>query len=143
MGGLSPDGKWLAYISRQTGRRELFIREVMDGTRVGPGQLVASDIEFVGTWSRGQPRGTYELLAVQLGKLVSIRIETQPSFRITQTVETGLDPVALGLISASGLSADRWMIVKAPDTELGAADLRLVLNWTAGLKKHLQEKKAS
>jgi hypothetical protein len=35
------------------------------------------------------------------------------------------------------------MIVKAPDTELGAADLRLVLNWTAGLKKHLQEKKAS
>ncbi len=138
VGGLSPDGKWLAYISRQTGRRELFIREVMDGTRVGPGQLVASDIEFVGTWSRGQPRGTYELLAVQLGKLVSIRIETQPSFRITQTVETGLDPVALGLISASGLSADRWMIVKAPDTELGAADLRLVLNWTAGLRRHLQ-----
>jgi hypothetical protein len=30
------------------------------------------------------------------------------------------------------------MIVKAPDTELGAADLRLVLNWTAGLRRHLQ-----
>jgi hypothetical protein len=115
----------------------------MDGTRVGPRQLVASDIEFVVTWSKGQPRGTYELLAVQLGKLVSIRIQTQPSFRITQTVDTGLDPVALGLIWASGLSADRWMIVKAPDTELGAADLRLVLNWKAGLHRYLEAKDES
>jgi hypothetical protein len=115
----------------------------MDGTRVGPRQLVASDIEFVVTWSKGQPRETYELLAVQLGKLVSIGIETQPSVRITQAVVTGLDPVALGLISASGLSVDRWMIVKAPDTELGASDLRLVLNWTAGLRRHLQEKNES
>ena len=121
----------------------IMTRRAAHAIHVAARDLFQADIEFVGTWSKGQPRGTYELLAVQLGKLVSIRIETQPSFRITQTVETGLDPVALGLISASGLSADRWMIVKAPDTELGAADLRLVLNWTAGLKKHLQEKKAS
>jgi WD40 repeat protein len=135
VGGLSPDGRWLAYLSRETGRRELFIREVIDGTRVGPRHLVAADIEAVVTWSKGQESGTYELLAIQLGRLVSITIETQPSLRIMQATDTGRDPVALGLMSASGLARDRWMIVQAPDTEKGAAELRLVLNWTAGLQQ--------
>ena len=138
VGGLSPDGRWLAYLSRETGRRELFVREVTDGTRVGPRHLVAADIDTVVTWSKGQERGTYELLAIQLGALVSIELQTQPALRILQATDTGLDPVALGLMAASGLSEDRWMIVQAPDTEQGAADLRLVLNWTAGLRQQLQ-----
>ena len=137
VGGLSPDGQWLAYLSRETGRRELFVREVIDGTRVGPRQLVAPDIQTVVTWSKGQERGRYELLAIQLGELVSIAIETQPSLRILQANDTGLDPVALGLRAASGLSVDRWMIVQAPDTGQGAAELRLVLNWTAELRRKL------
>ena len=137
VGGLSPDGRWLAYLSRETGRRELFVREVIDGTRVGPRQLVAPDIQTVVTWSKGQERGRYELLAIQLGELVSIAIETQPSLRILQANDTGLDPVALGLMAASGLSVDRWMIVQAPDTGQGAAELRLVLNWTAELRRKL------
>ena len=137
-GKLSPDGRWLAYLSRQTGRRELFVREVADGTRVGPRQLVASDIDVLLTWSMELEPGRYELLASQLGKLVSIEIETQPAVRILQPVETGLDPIAHGIMAASGLGEDRWMMVQATDTEFGAADLRLVLNWTSGLEKYLQ-----
>jgi serine/threonine-protein kinase len=89
VGGLSPDGKWLAYISRQTGRRELFIREVMDGTRVGPRQLVASDIELVVTWSKGQPRGTYELLAAEnSSRSGSRRSHLSASLRPSKPVST-------------------------------------------------------
>jgi hypothetical protein len=111
---------------------------VIDGTRVGPRHLVAADIETVVTWSKGQERGKYEILAIQLGTLVAIEIETQPTLRILQATDTGLDPVALGLSAASGLSEDRWMIVQVPDTEQGAADLRLVLDWTAGLRRQLE-----
>ena len=134
---LSPDGRWLAYISRQTGRRELYIREVIQGTAVGPRALVASGIDSVMTWSKGQPDGRYELLASRSEKLVSIETQTQPNLRIGQPVDTGLDPFALGILSASGLSDGRLMIVRAPDTQIGAAELRLVLNWAEGLRRHL------
>ncbi len=33
-GALSPDGRWLAYVSDETGRSEVYVRRVPSGDRV-------------------------------------------------------------------------------------------------------------
>jgi hypothetical protein len=46
---LSPDGHWMAFLSRQTGRQEVFVRPFPSG----PGQLQVSSTGASGvTWSR-------------------------------------------------------------------------------------------
>ena len=140
-GEVSPDGHWWAYISNQTGRRDLFIREVLDGTDLGPRHLVASDIQYLAAWSQGPDVGEYEMLARQFGTLVAIEIQTRPTVRIGQPIDSGLDPVALGVVWTTAFSPAAWMIVQAPDTDSGADELRLVLNWSQRLATHMASAK--
>ena len=136
-GGVSPDGRWLAYISRQTGRRDLFIREVPDGNGIGPRYLVASDISLLAAWSKNATEGGYTVLALQNDTLVTISLQTRPTVRAGQPLDSGIDDVALGAVSFATLSTDSWMIVQTPDTNRGSDELRLVLNWTQRLESRL------
>lgn len=81
------------------------------------------------------------MLAAQLDSMVTIGIQTRPTVRIGQPVDSGLDAVALGVVWTSAFSPDAWMIVQAPDTNDGADELRLVLNWTQRLESHLASAK--
>lgn len=72
---LSPDGRWLAYISDETGRVEVYVREPREGSQQWQ---ISVDGGWVPRW-RGDGR---ELFYVEPdGGVMAVSIRTQPVFR--------------------------------------------------------------
>ncbi len=71
---LSPDGRWMAYESDESGQREIYVRPFPD---VNAGRSpVSSD---GGTWPVWAPDGR-ELFYVGPQAMMSVAIETEPTF---------------------------------------------------------------
>ena len=52
------DGRWMLYFSRDTGRRELYIREIVDDHSVGPRSSLGLEADLA-WWSHVHGNGTY------------------------------------------------------------------------------------
>jgi Tol biopolymer transport system component len=81
----SPDGRWLAYVSEETGRGEVYVRGVRDSTRV----LVSPDGGTEPVWSRDGRELYYR--STTAGRLVAVRFETSSRLRVRD--RTALFPV--------------------------------------------------
>jgi Tol biopolymer transport system component/tRNA A-37 threonylcarbamoyl transferase component Bud32 len=122
----SGDGKWVSYVSNESGRDELYVVPFP-----GPGpkfQISASGTEgggFVG--NRQILYGTLE------GDAVSVEIEASPS-----GIEVGSPKVLFKMppISALAVTRDggRFLLALLPQTT-AAPRVALVTNWTAGMAK--------
>ena len=139
---LSPDGRWLAYIANEAGKRELFVREVLGDTSVGPRILASPKVGVGAFWSKSMRDGRYELLFIHDGKFVSLEVVTEPAVQISEPRKLDFDPFSLGLRFDRFSLGYRWvdslpdgrlLVIRAPDSDLGASELHLVLNWTERL----------
>jgi serine/threonine-protein kinase len=85
-GSLSPDGKWLAYVSNETGRDEVYVRPYP-----GPGGRWQVSLEGGGEplWTREGSEIIYR--ASNGNQVVSAPVRTRPGFEVTgrSTVFTG------------------------------------------------------
>ncbi len=125
-GVFSSDGKWVSYVSNESGRDELYVVPFP-----GPGpkfQISASGTEgggFVG--NKEILYGTLE------GDAVSVEIEAGPS-----GIEVGPPRVLFKMppISALAVTRDggRFLLALLPQTT-AAPRVALVTNWTAGMTK--------
>jgi eukaryotic-like serine/threonine-protein kinase len=127
----SPDGRWIAYSSDESGAYEVYVRSFPDAagkwqvsTRGGAGPI----------WRRDGKELYYY---APDGKLMSVAVKSGAGF------ETGAPAALFGFRSASivtvapyAASADgqRFLLNTVVD-ESGNAPLTVVLNWTAGLKQ--------
>ncbi len=134
---LSPDGRWLAYVSSDAGRRELFLRPVLRGTQVGPRVLAVPGLAEGVEWSKVMGGGRYELFIQRGERFHSVGVTTEPSLRFSEPQELGIDWFALGSRDVDSLPDGRFLIIQAPDSEHGAAELRLIFNWTPVLTRLL------
>jgi serine/threonine-protein kinase len=92
---LSPDGRWLAYTSNETGRSEVFVRPFPD---VEAGKVQVSTNGGSGAlWSRD---GTELLYPDAAGNLVAVRFTTTQGFRVT--AQATLFPIPPGIVRAQG-----------------------------------------
>ena len=138
----SPDGKWIAYGSNETGRSEVYIRPYP-----GPGRKVSISIDggVVPRWSSsgdelffraplgeegGRPRTTHR-------RVMAVSIEIDPDVRVGQ-------PRLLfdGANYIGGVSYDvapdgkRFVMVKAGADAIGeGAEIRVVVNWFEELER--------
>jgi Tol biopolymer transport system component len=136
----SPDGRWLAYVSNQSGRNDVYVQPYP-----GPGErhLISNNGGEQPAWS-GTGR---ELFYVQRGepgsrlmKLISVTIGTAPAFR-AGTPETVFE--SADLASPWGRSYDvapdgrRFLMAldKEPPKNLALAQMIFVQNWTEELKR--------
>jgi eukaryotic-like serine/threonine-protein kinase len=136
----SPDGRWLAYASNQSGRHEVYVQPYP-----GPGErhLISTNGGEQPAWS-GDGR---ELFYVQGGgfgggptALMSVRVEATPAFR-AGTPEKLFESVDLR--SAWGRSYDvapdgrRFLIAltKTPPTNPAPAQMIFVQHWFEELKR--------
>ena len=139
---ISPDGKWIAYYSNETGRSEIYVRPFPSGE--GKWQISTNGGQFP-RWRR-DGRELFYMGAGSLGKMISVKVNPAGA-----TFEYG-DPTELfdsGYINYShpggtyhtyAVSADgqRFLIPRPESTgggETAVAPITVVLNWTAGLKK--------
>jgi len=125
---LSPDGRWLAYASDQSGRYEIYLRAYPDG---GAQTQVSAAGGSEPAWS---PDGRV-LYYRQEGRLMAARLRLEASAQVL-----GRD----SLFSGPYYENVRWPEFDvSPDgnrflfVRLGASDVRMVvaLNWVAGLKR--------
>jgi eukaryotic-like serine/threonine-protein kinase len=138
-GLFSPDGRFVAYVSDESGRNEIYVRtfsaEAAAATLDAGGKwLVSTGGGVEPRWSRDGKELYY--LAPE-GKVMNVEIATNPEFRAG--VPKALFQTPPSAISTSDsswdLTPDGKRFLFAVPTEQGAAPFTVVLNWRAGLKK--------
>jgi Tol biopolymer transport system component len=131
-GQFSPDGRWVAYVSDESGREEVYVRAFSpDSTSA------ASDTGgkwLVSTGGGVQPRwsgdGKELYYRASDGKLMAVDVATKSVFR------PGLPKVLFQAPSSDwDIAPDGKRFLFAVPTKQGQAPFTVVLNWQAGLKK--------
>ena len=120
----SPDGRFVAYQSNETGNDEVYVRSFPDGggkwqVSKGGGQTPA--------WSRDGKQLFYSMSA----RLYAVDVTTAPAFQSSEprTVYTMLDG------GEWDVAPDGRFLVVQSSAQNAAAPIKVVLNWQAGLKK--------
>lgn len=129
---VSPDGKWLAYTSSESGRSEVFVRPFAD-----PGAFrvqVSVEGGDEATWSRS---GRELFYRTRRGEMIAAEVQPGAAFSVKSRRALFANP-ALGADPyhrAFDLSPDdrRFIMVDRPIGE--ATDIVVVLNWDVGLSR--------
>jgi Tol biopolymer transport system component/predicted Ser/Thr protein kinase len=124
---VSPDGRWVAYTSDESGKIRVYVRPFP-----GPGGKTSISIE--GGEEPRWSRDGRELFYRDAGKnqLMAVDVQTGPAFRAGQ-------PHALLVLGnvpwdvAPG--GKRFLVVKEPDTTAAEAKLGVVVNWFEELRQ--------
>ena len=131
---LSPDGRWLAYVSKESGRAEVYVR---------PFPNVGTARWQVSTSGGNEPlwanSGRELFFKNRNAELVAVSVETRPSFRIVGS--RSLFPVrgyyAEELHTSYAVSPDDRSFIFVRRLETGDGRLMMVLNWFEELTSKL------
>lgn len=116
----SPDGKWLAYMSNESGRWEVFVRPASGS---GPRARVSSG---GGIWPCWSADGKTIYFSTG-GRTMAAAVRTAPLLDSSIAREI---PSADAMMLAGGASAaDRLLVRQAGARPAGRAELRVVLEW--------------
>ncbi len=127
----SPDGHWMAYMSNETGRNEVYVQPFP-----GPGGKWQ-----VSTDGGGQPvwgRSGRELFYLNWNKVMSVSVITQPSFSASTPRLVADAPTPAPPLSSAGYASpdgQRFLFVKASEENVPPGEVRVVLNWSEELKR--------
>ncbi len=146
---ISPDGKWMAYMSSESGSNEIYVRPFPDVNK-GRWQVSTSGGDSP-LWS---PDGR-ELFYRNGDLVVAVAVETEPSFKCGKPMslfQGKYQPLSLQDAHQWDISPDgsRFLMMK-PSASTGAAPaipaasglrpkINIVLNWTEELKQRVPVK---
>ena len=134
-GRFSQNGRWIAYVSNQSGAFEVYVRafttDFSGGSASSGGSVLVS--RGGGTAPRWRGDGREIFYVSPDGKMMAAEVSVGPEFRAA--VPTPLFQVPSGAI-VGDVSADgsRFLLV-IPAGPSATPPFTVVLNWTAGLKK--------
>jgi hypothetical protein len=139
-GQVSPDGKWLAYQSNETGRFEIYIQPFPTGAGRWP--ISTSGGQFP-RWRR-DGRELFYMDRTSGGKIFAVDVNAVGLALVAGAPKALFDSGYINL-NAGGtyhtfaVSADgqRFLIPRPPAgaADAAASPIAVVLNWAAGLKK--------
>lgn len=140
-GQISPDGKWLAYESNETGRTEVYVQPFPQGT--SKWQVSTNG----GTFSRWRRDGRelFYMSQNSRGKMMAVDVKSSGSAFEAGAPKELFDSGFVGAAHSGGpyhtyaVSPDgqRFLIPRSAsnDQQTTAAPIVVVLNWLEGLKK--------
>jgi hypothetical protein len=140
MAQFSPDGRWIAYVSREEGRAEVFVREVFPERREGgEKRKVTRNGGWSPVWSPSGERVFFRNLAGDA--IFSAEIRTDPSLEVGEesVVVEGLRLPRMNWGYHQGIfdispDGSRFLTALESD-EPEILDLVVVLNWFEELKR--------
>ena len=137
-GQLSPDSRWMAYTSDESGQHEVYVRAFPSGE--GPWKISTKG----GEQPRWRADGKELFYAAADGKIASVAVKVTPGPK--PSFEAGI-PVLLfeSHMAATGttvanlfqydVTADGKRFLVVTNNVTAAPPLTVVVNWNAGLKK--------
>jgi hypothetical protein len=130
---LSPDGRWLAYVSNESGRHEVYVQAYPGASEK---MTVSTDGGFEPLWS---PDGR-ELFYRKGPSVMVVSIQTTPAFRSSRPRQLFEGPIidggtlsALGGTYGVAPDGQHFLMIEGGEEE-GNDQLNLVLNWFDELK---------
>ncbi|MCL6650116.1 MAG: hypothetical protein K6U89_17525, partial [Chloroflexi bacterium] len=132
---LSPDGRWIAYVSTESGREEVYVRPFPNSAE-GKYQISING----GSEPQWAHSGRELFYINGLNQLTAATVATSPSFAVTR--QQALFEVTLFSRDqthhhyAVGPGDQRFLMVQLG--RFGSGDLVLVQNWTEQLKARLR-----
>ena len=137
-GKFSPDGRWLAYSSSESGQAEVY---VMPFPGSGKAQKISTQSGSEPVWSHSGR----ELFYRQGTRLMAVDIKTQPVFSAGggQVLFQGQYERGLPGRPNYDVSPDdqRFLMIQTVEQEQPAAQIKMVLNWIDELKKKVPTEK--
>jgi eukaryotic-like serine/threonine-protein kinase len=134
-GQFSPDGRWVAYTSDESGRDEIYVREFSSGPGVGSadgaGKWLIS--KGGGTDPRWRGDGNELFYVASDGKLMSVGISAKPAFEAG--VPKPLFQLPPGFIGGDVTADGQRFLIGVPVAQSAAAPFTVVMNWQTSLKK--------
>jgi serine/threonine-protein kinase len=131
---ISPDGRWLAYASDESGRREIYVQSFPS---LGGKWQVSADGGNEPQWNRNGR----ELFYRDGGKMMAVEVTTQDGFvagKPRELFEGNYEPAVSGYVRAQydvSLDGQRFLMLKPVEQQQSApTQINLVLNWTEELK---------
>ena len=121
-GHLSPDGRWLAYVSSN----DVFVTSFPGAA--GPWPISTNG----GSWPRWAPNGTELYHLARDRHVMAVKVATTPTFRTGAPV-----PVFKAVASAYAVTSDghRFLLAIPTGERPPSSPITVVLNWTTALKK--------
>ena len=134
-GQFSPNGRWVAYVSNESGQSEVYVRgfatDFSSGSAsVGGSVLVSRGGGTAPRW-RGDGREIFYLAPD--GKMMAVAVGPGQEFHVGTPTPLFQTPsgTIVGDVTADG---KRFLLI-APVGPSASVPFTVVLNWTAGLKK--------
>lgn len=123
---VSPDGKWLAYVSDESGRAEVFVQSMSDA---GVREQISRDGGLIPRWA---PSGK-ELLYISQDWVISVPMGAGPGLHPGQPVKLFQDKARWSGydVAANG----RIMVARDAEQTASGTQINLVLRWFDELKK--------
>jgi len=125
----SPDGKWLAYSSNESGHNEIYVRAFPQGQEQW-------SVSIEGGTEPQWARSGRELFYLAGNKMMAVDVDTRSGFRpgkprVLFEGDYAQDP---GLSNYSVAPGDKqFLLMKSTQARIG--EIRMVLNWTEALKR--------
>ena len=134
-GRFSPNGRWVAYVSNQSGLSEVYVRELATdfssgAASTGPGALVSRGGGTAPRW-RGDGRELFYLAPD--GKMMVVEVIAGQNFDFG--TPTALFQTPRGAIVGDVTADGKRFLLVTPVGPSASVPFTVVLNWTAGLKK--------
>jgi Tol biopolymer transport system component len=129
-GTLSPDGRWMAYVSNESGRPEIYVEPVP-----GPGgrwQISTSGGEEPRWIRTGQ-----EVIYRNGTKMMSVPVQTSPSFRAGRPVVLFDRKFDRGFgVAGYDVAPDGKTFVMTRSEHAPPSEIRVVMGWFAEMPQH-------
>jgi eukaryotic-like serine/threonine-protein kinase len=135
---VSPDNRWIAYISGETGRDEIYVQPFSAGGNKASGKWMVS------RGTRGMARwrdDSKELIFLDAeGEVVAVEVGSGPAFQTSPPKKLFQMPLELlsnanpGTLADATRDAQRFLLVM-PVQETAQRELAVVLNWQDSLKR--------
>jgi Tol biopolymer transport system component len=138
----SPDGRWIAYSSDETGRYEAYLRSFGEDGSLGPSiQISNAGAESVIRWSKNGRGSELELLYWDPAqRLMAVSVASEPTLTVSEP-QLVLDGFELGIPTTGGVPVDtmpdgRFIAVQKSEEE-EAAQIHVVQNFHDELKRRV------
>ena len=128
---ISPDGRWLAYHSAESGQREVYVQRFPD---LGERTTISTGGGAQPQWSRDGGELFYR---TPEGGMMVVPVEIDPTFSVLGDAERLFDQAYFMFASRRTYDVapdgQRFVMVKEPDGEAAGQRVDVVLNWTEEL----------